>query len=356
MFDQSNQENPIEKEFEKAEAKLESALTVAIEEKPADILLLSGGIDSSLLASLDPKPLALTVTLKNKGKDVRYAQEVTEFLNMRWHHIELSEEEALRMVPEVVSHLNSYDPGILNDIPLYAAMRYARSLGLKTVRTGDGGDDLFGGYSFSWSKDGKSLDTKYHQKFLQDLYPHLSFSSNVMAKSFGMGLHHPYLDPRVAEVAINMDLKLKVQRIPDSSTGDVHYQLDQTSDVDNKNVWSKIILRRIARKHLPSTIINRARTDLEYGSGSYLLEDIIADQISDSQVQEIVKTGVKLWDDHNRPNLKKMHAYLRSMFDNKNLRVPPVKDGDYSCSWCGGGVQNGHSHCFTCGGWPANKS
>lgn len=146
MSEQTNQENyTVGRELEEVETKLESALVEAIKKKPADVLLLSGGIDSSLLAALDPRPLALTVTLEHKGKDVRFAQEVAEFLNMKWHHIELSEKEALRMIPEVVSHLNSYDPGVLNDIPLYAAMRYARSLGLKTVRTGDGGDDLFGG-------------------------------------------------------------------------------------------------------------------------------------------------------------------------------------------------------------------
>ena len=52
-------------------------------------------------------------------------------------------------------HLHSYDPGILNDIPLYAAMKYALSLGYKTVRTGDGGDDL--GRAFFKTRDLKEL-------------------------------------------------------------------------------------------------------------------------------------------------------------------------------------------------------
>ena len=192
MSEQSNQKTHIsEIDQEEVEAKLEFALIDAVKKKPADILLLSGGIDSSLLAALDRKPLALTVTLEGKGRDVRYAQEVAESLSMKWHHIELSEDEALRMVSEVVFHLHSYDPGILNDIPLYAAMKYALSLGYKTVRTGDGGDDLFGGYSFSWSKDGRSLDSDYHRKFLKELYPHLRFSSKCNGKILWGGSSSP---------------------------------------------------------------------------------------------------------------------------------------------------------------------
>ena len=176
-----------------------------------------------------------------------------------------------------------------------------------------------------------------------------------MAKSFGVGLHHPYLDPRVAELAISMDLKYKVQRVPKDQVGDIYYQLGETNDSENRNVWSKIILRRIARKYLPSSVVYRSRTDLEYGSGSYLLEDRLASQISDKQVRELEESGVKLWNESNRPSLKKMHAYLRLIFDSQNLHVPPVESDEYPCNWCGGGVVKGRSHCFTCGGWPANK-
>ncbi len=343
-------------EFEENEDRLETSLIDAIKRGPADILLLSGGIDSGLLAALNPQTPALTVTIQGFGTDVRYAQEVTEFLGMNWHHIELSTNEALAMIPDIVTHLHSYDPGILNDVAIYAAMRYGRSLGMEAVRTGDGGDDMFGGYSFSWSKDGKTLDPEYHREHLTKLHPHIHFPSDTMAESFGMTAHHPYIDQEVADLAIEMDLDLKVRSLTDmQSVGDIHYELDSSADSTKQDYWSKIILRRLARKYLPISIVRRPRADLEYGSGGYTLEQLLAEQITEKEVAELEKEGIKFWNNPMKPETRRLHARLRRIFEEQGLQVPEVRENEYGCQWCEGGVSIGRSHCATCGAWPANE-
>ncbi len=75
--------------------RLRYALKRSVESQPADALLLSGGIDSGLLAALDPKTPAITVVLKNEGVDTRHAQKVAEHFDIPWHLIEISQEQAL---------------------------------------------------------------------------------------------------------------------------------------------------------------------------------------------------------------------------------------------------------------------
>jgi len=230
-------------------------------------------------------------------------------------------------------------------------MRYAKSLGAEVVRTGDGGDDLFGGYSFSWSKNGIIFDPEYHRSYLAKLFPHLRFPSDVMADSFGMKTTHPYIDPQVVDLALKMDLHLKVQVLDIERVGDVYYDIDRTSDRAKSNVWSKIILRRLARKYLPASILSRPRCDLEYGSGSYILEDLLAEQISEDTIVRLEKQGILFWNNPAKPQTRRMHARLREIFDSRGLKVPEVKEGEYTCSWCSGGIPVGRNHCFTCGAW-----
>src|SRR5260221_2770054 len=125
-----NLERPLQLDIKtEKSAKLRYALTEAIQDKPADALLFSGGVDSSTLAALDPKLPAFTVVLEGQGKDLKNAQLVADHLKLHWYGIELSTEQATNNLKELVNLTENYDPGLLNDIPVYSAMKYAASLG-----------------------------------------------------------------------------------------------------------------------------------------------------------------------------------------------------------------------------------
>src|SRR5947208_2530535 len=117
------------------------ALERAVRSTPGDGLLLSGGIDSSLLAALNRKLPTITVALEGVssnlrpyadarcttcpgfetypsgcGADFKFAKQVVEYLDLEWHPVEISEGEALRNLGELVTLTQSYDLALLNDI------------------------------------------------------------------------------------------------------------------------------------------------------------------------------------------------------------------------------------------------
>lgn len=92
--------------------KLRYALKRAVKAQPADALLLSGGIDSGLLAALDPKTPAITVTLEGQGIDASHAQKVAENLGTPWYLVNISKEQALADIPELIQLTGSYDIGM----------------------------------------------------------------------------------------------------------------------------------------------------------------------------------------------------------------------------------------------------
>src|SRR5689334_12670151 len=127
-----------------AEAKLRAAVREDL--GAADALLLSGGVDSSLLAALDPGTPAVTVGLSGASADLVAARQVANALHLDWHPVELSRSAAMDRLAELVRLLNSYHLELLNDIPLYVGAMTARDFGAGTIRTGEFADELFRGY------------------------------------------------------------------------------------------------------------------------------------------------------------------------------------------------------------------
>src|SRR5947209_4346345 len=142
--------------------QLLSALRRAVHETPGDALLLSGGLDSSLLAALNPRLPAITVVLENWSSrlkphtsagcavcarsemypagcasDLTFAQQVAAYLDLQWHPVEISQSEALQNLGELVSLTQSYDLALLNNITIYTGLKYAQARGWHTVCTGD---------------------------------------------------------------------------------------------------------------------------------------------------------------------------------------------------------------------------
>ncbi|MBC7323206.1 MAG: hypothetical protein H5T90_08930, partial [Acetomicrobium sp.] len=123
-------------------------LKKVVETNLGDGLLLSGGIDSTVLACLAPSAIAFTIDFESKGEDIEYAKKVTEILGMKHFCLTVSTEEAIEAIPIVIKILKTFDPAIPNDIVVYFGLKLAKEKGCVSVMTGDGGDELFGGYSY----------------------------------------------------------------------------------------------------------------------------------------------------------------------------------------------------------------
>ncbi len=320
-------ENP----FDKAQ-HLRYALRRAIDQNPADALLLSGGIDSSVLAAMDPKTPAITVVLENRGVDLRHAQKVTEHLGTPWYPVEITQQQALQNMQEIISLTESYDPATSNDIPIYEGLKYAASRGFRTIRTGDAADTIFIGYSYLQQSD---IDFK---KYLKEVIPQIRLSSSRLGRVMGMRMSYPYLYGEVLDFALSLEPEENTALL---SLGAGDYV--QLSDIEQRgiNTWGKIPLRNAAYGLLANEIIWRIKTDLQFGSGASTLEDYLEQTATREEVEQMKQSGKHFWN--------KYHGRLYLMYLEMGLGPKQPQEGEYGCSWCGGGIPIGRGHCHTCG-------
>lgn len=319
--------------------KLQSMLKDVVTKHPADVLLLSGGIDSSLLGALDPSVMAITVLYEESNLDYRYAKEVSEYLNMRWYPIILSRKEGLQTIEKMIQLEKTYDLAIKGDIPIYTGIQYAKQHGAKIIRTGDGADELFAGYHSLHTKSEEEL-TIWRRGTIQNIHA----PSLTIGQALGVSLDYPYLNSEIVSFANTVTKKEIIQEFTNMGVGDVS-QYDDPILAQSKT-WGKIILRLAAKNRLPENIVWRPKAPLEYGSGFNVLEDELEKMFSERYIPELKKEKKHFWN--------KAHAYLYLQYKQFGLYPLPPKEGEYACTWCGGGVITGRRHCKTCGGYPAD--
>lgn len=317
--------------------QLRYAIKRGIENSPADTLLLSGGIDSSLLAALDPKTPAITVVIKGRGSDLRHAQMVTEYLGTRWYPIEISQEQALDDVREIIRLTRSFDPGNINDVPIYEGLKHTAYLSGHITRTGGAADELFAGYSYLHPT---SMDI---QQYVRNLVPEIRLSTTPLARAMGVGITYPYLFGEVLEIAQSLE-RSDVIATRNVGPGDYAQTLDP-SMLESRE-WGKIVLRQAAYGLLPEEIIWRIKTDLEFGSGVDILENILEDSVTPEEVERMEQSGKHFWN--------KFHGKLYLIYEDLGLEPRKPSDIEYNCTWCGGGELVGRNHCHTCGAYPAS--
>ncbi|HEY6736257.1 MAG TPA: asparagine synthase C-terminal domain-containing protein [Candidatus Saccharimonadia bacterium] len=316
-------------------------LQMAVRARPADALMLSGGVDSSLVAALDPTVPAYTVCLQGHELDLQYAAAVVDVLGVPWTPITITVGQALAALNELVVLTRSFDPALLNDVPLYVAMRRARQSGARIIRTGDFADSLFAGYEFLW----RETDLR---TYLTNLLPHLTLASHRLGARMGLTMNYPYLHPGAVQAALDLERSDNIQTLAGAGPGDFHARVSG-SEAATEHTWGKIALRRAAADLLPPRIVWRIKTDLEYGSGMYLLEAELAGCVTDRELDGYASEGRSFW---GLP-----HAALYKIYRRAGLKpLPPSRSDWYACSWCGGGVVRGRRHCITCGAFPANMA
>lgn len=348
--------------------RLESALRVAVKARPAEAVLLSGGLDSSVLAALSRDalavaPVAITVGLVDDapslrcercaggaarpagcGADLAFAAEVARELGLEWEPVRLSVDEALGHLDELIRHFHSFDLGLLNDIPILAGMRLAAALGHRRVWTGDDADTLFGGYRFLWEQTDWGA-------FLRQRVPTIRPQAAVIGGWLGREPVFPYLHPDVIAVARSLARDEIEVQIAGRGAPSFVDQFDPALMNAPAQPWGKAILRRVAERVLPAplamTIAWRPKTDLQFGAGMCRLETPLAELIDDAEAAALARSGIR-W-------FNRAHMGMHRRFTDLGLTIPPPDTGEYACASCSAGVKVGRQHCGTCGAWPADQ-
>lgn len=310
--------------------ELRLLLEEAIKKNLADGILLSGGLDTSVLAVIASKFVSLkafTVALRGaQAPDVEYATLVANGLQLK-HHIHYFDERELHdAIQTVVITLRSFDPmEIRNSVTIYVGLKVARKEGISTIMTGDGCDELLAGYSFLFDLEKGQLDLE-----LQKLWDVMHFSSIPLARALGLEVKLPYLDPDFKSFAMKLDSRYKIQS-------------------ERGRIWGKWIIRKAFEGVLPEEVLWRVKMPIEHGSGTSVLPRIIDKKISNEEFEKkssghLVRDKVMI---RNKEQLFYYEVYRSA------LGVPhPTDPKRKLCPQCNSNVAEKATYCRTCGAYP----
>jgi asparagine synthase (glutamine-hydrolysing) len=227
---------------------VEDSIRVRVDTDLTVGVVLSGGLDSSIILThvreMHPDCVALTIGAPG-SEDIAFARRLCadlgvahEVITVRPGGIRTAHvREAIRM-----SELSEYGD-IINAIVSAPLFAQARSLGLKVVLTGDGSDELFGGYAM-YDQIGAAASDRLFEHMIANL--HRTELQRVDRVSMGHGVEArvPYLDPALVELALRIPLDFKVRAGQD-----------------------KWIMRQAFADMLPGYVIERPKNPMSHSSG-----------------------------------------------------------------------------------------
>jgi len=214
--------------------------------KPCAIAF-SGGLDSSLLAAMckDAKLYSVGMAGSHDIKQTRYAAKLLGLLdNLHLHEITMEELESA--IPNVIKAIESPDPLMVSiAMPLYFASKYAHCDGLRVILSGQGADELFGGYKRYESLKPEDLEIALRTD-LENIAQNNLERDDAVTMANSVELRVPYLDKKVIELALSISPELKVH-----------------------NDIRKYILRLAASNILPDELAWKEKKAAQYSSGIY---------------------------------------------------------------------------------------
>ncbi|MFN0203018.1 MAG: asparagine synthase B [Bacteroidia bacterium] len=193
-------------------------------------VLLSGGLDSSIISAIAKKYAAKRVESGDSAEawyprlhsfavglqgspDLAAARLVATHINSVHHEIIFTIQEGLDAIRDVIYHLETYDiTTIRASTPMYLMARVIKSMGIKMVLSGEGSDEIFGGYLyFHKAPNAKALHEETVRK-LDKLYLYDCLRANKSLAAWGVEGRVPFLDKEFMDVAMNLNPEDKLVR------------------------------------------------------------------------------------------------------------------------------------------------
>ena len=229
-------------------------------------VLLSGGLDSSLVAAVAaryarhriedgdqteawwPRLHSFAIGLHG-SPDLAAARIAADKLGTVHHGFEYTFEEGLDALPEVIRHIETYDVTTIRaSTPMYLLARRIKAMGVKMVLSGEGSDEIFGGYLYFHKAPNAR---EFHDELIRKLdalnnYDCLRANKSMMA--WGVEPRVPFLDRAFLDVAMRMDARCKMV---DKASGRIE----------------KAVLREAFAGYLPDEILWRQKEQFSDGVG-----------------------------------------------------------------------------------------
>ena len=274
--------------IEKLRNGLESAVKQQLMSDVPYGVLLSGGLDSSIIAAITQKfskkriesdskeaawwPQLHSFAIGLEGSpDLIAAQKAADYIGTVHHEVHFTIQEALDALPDVIYHIETYDiTTVRASTPMYLLARVIKSMGIKMVLSGEGSDELFGGYLyFHKAPDAKEFHEELVRKMSKlHLYDCLRANKSLMA--WGVEGRVPFLDKEFIDIAMSLNPSDKMNiRLP-----------------DGKQRMEKWILRKAFEDMLPEEICWRQKEQFSDGVGYNwidTLKKMTEEKVSDAE-------------------------------------------------------------------------
>lgn len=267
-------------------AALREALTEATRKRlMSDVpigVLLSGGLDSSLTSSIAARLLkdkgkelhSFSIGLDAEAPDAKAARKVAEFLGTKHHEIHFTIEQGIEILDKLIWHLETYDvTSVRASTPMYFLSKAITDMGIKVVLSGEGADEVFGGYLYFRNAPSTEDFTKETIERVQKLFTADLLRADKSTMAHGLEARVPFLDKAFLDVA----MKIKgEEKQPKTYDGKEKYILRKAFDTPEQ-------------PYLPSEVLWRQKEQFSDGVGYNWIDTLIdycASQVTDEQMEQ----------------------------------------------------------------------
>ena len=215
------------KNNESSMSQLHDALEAAVcRQLMSDVpygVLLSGGLDSSVISAIAKKHAGLRVETNNQfdawwpqlhsfavglkgAPDLAKAREVAEHIGTVHHEIHYTIQEGLDAIRDVIYYVETYDVTTVRaSTPMYLLARVIKSMGIKMVLSGEGADEVFGGYLYFHKAPNAEAFHEETVRKLNKLYLYDCLRANKSLSAWGVEGRVPFLDTEFLDVAMRLN-------------------------------------------------------------------------------------------------------------------------------------------------------
>jgi asparagine synthase (glutamine-hydrolysing) len=247
-------------------------------------VLLSGGLDSSVISAIAKKyadkriesddtqaawwPQLHSFSVGLEGSpDLAAAQVVADHIGTVHHEIKFTIQEGLDAIRDVIYNLETYDiTTIRASTPMYLMARVIKSMGVKMVLSGEGADELFGGYLYFHKAPNKEEFHEETVRKLSKLHMYDCLRANKSLAAWGIEGRVPFLDKEFMDVAMRINPQ------------------DKMINGERMEKW---VVRKAFEKYLPASVAWRQKEQFSDGVGySWIdtLKEVVAGEVTDEHL------------------------------------------------------------------------
>jgi asparagine synthase (glutamine-hydrolysing) len=232
--------------------------------------------------------------------DNKAALEVAKYLGTRHHVMTFTIEDGLNALSDVIYHLETYDVTTIRaSTPMYLLSRKIKAMGIKMVLSGEGSDEIFGGYLYFHAAPNKEALHEETVRRVKNLHYADCLRANKSTSAWGLEARVPFLDKEFLETSMNIDPIDKMITKDRLEKYIIRKAFDTTDEPDEK-------------PYLPDNILWRQKEQFSDGVG-YGWIDALKDNAEAQVTDEMMKNPKPEWGD-DIPDTKEAYWY-RCMFD-----------------------------------------